>query len=1776
MMGGLLHPHLSLQFSLEQGLNQGLIDTNTRQSLSELERALLVVKKTKSGEGQEQNALPVSVAAEHGLITEEECFRILELQMNTGGLRTSAGFMMNLQEAEEKRLLTPLTLAKLQAKLQRQELVDPNTAEQLNFHELRQRCVSDSDSGRLLLPVQQQPGGSVCLSSGKKVGIFRAVQEGLIDRKVAVRLLEAQLFAGGIADPRSGHRLAVTEAVHHGLMDQDLACALFARQLKNGGILDPFSGERLDLEESIHRNLVSSRLALAVLESLRAFAGILWPESGEIMPVVEALQQGVISGELSRNILRHRHAIGALYNPETLQLLPLTQAAEQYLDPSAVIYLKDTRIPDVLSSRNQSVKSALNSSSWDSTCSTPPSLPLLPSASPEAIDCDATPARLNDPKDESEHRLLSHIIAHSYVDAHSGKRLLLLDPELNEMLKANMLVSKDFTDAKQSTLSTCEQGKLKIVKQLNVADQGLTDTQQAEADQEDSIEFEKIDTSTIEKSKSFYNQSTVESDIALRVAKDSKDESDFFDAESLASPKKLEEPAELTTTPSSNSLQSTVVEDSQDMELEKLAQDLKQEGLLNLDGNKLLPDEAVAQGLLSGHMAVKLMAEANLFGGFVDASSGQSLTVDDAMQGLLDEDLMWRVLKSDKTLSGVFDVDKNCVCSIAEAGQTGLLDPNTAVRLLEAQVVSGGIVDLRRNEKVSVTTAANLGLIEESQKEELMVLESAYKGKNVDSAVSLIKASLQLQMDGVVDPETSSPVPLEQAIQNKLIKPDEAYQVLTQQVAEGGIVHHASGLRLSVSDAVDRGLVNRSVASGLQELEWIFKGKVSCSSHPEAFTLQASTGAILDPQSGCKLTLTEAVSKGLLDDGVADKAMTSSVMTQGVLDPQSACIVPFSELVKQGKIDINTGQRFLAVKAFSGIQDEKTGEKITLREAVASKKVDPVPSFRLLQSQANSGGIVDITTGERLSLSEACKRGLIEDNTMRLIAGSQFLEGGIVDPVSENQVSSLGDAVAQGLISSQIALDFLEKTASVEVEDDEGSSKPFGTLKSTNSVDNVNTVRKEIIPESIMKKSERIPKQIQEEKAQVKIRTDSVEQYVQAHKEKDSLQAQKIATVGEKECSPSDEGKISMFHEPDDRKVTDFLAEEIKDEMERGDTLAEISEMGKGDMAEKQDDDDLNAKEKPAKMEFSIAGELPDQRQTSPLNAIQKKNRKKNKKDKKDKESMKEAQLNRKDPSEIGQVDTHVEGQTDANVAVRGDLNAKNKYQKSYIYSQETSATVTDINIAGNNLVKQGLIADPDTLKQSEHTSESQRDQVKAASAKNAEKGEKNEELKKELEAKPSISQETEQPQTSHDVKKRKEVDLPQKHVLPDDEKAAVTLKAKESILEKDFVKGESEKQTANEPQTSHSELGKESQHPAVQDLKVQTLSPELNGEETRDDEDGRKHHGSSQLANTATSIESYQEPATVKADTAVERVSENRATEAPLLKTSNDKGKKCSSKEDVQVNIETTQLVPSTEKDKEALYSKQRKKNKNKSPKVRDAGQKKPLPPENMDADVAMTTTFVVGKTDLDKSANKPTNGKSASERVKPLIVDEATKTAINPQSSLRSPSDLHQSEESTSQMSGDQKLSVVTSTGQEEFVESEKSTDFSQDALRSDIQPTAQFVEFGAQPEKTTGKTLKMQQPPKDSGVPELKSGKDQKQNSEESADDNSEQYESTNPECDSTTDSCEEKNVKKEPDNMDSNNTRTSSKIRKVTSLFIICRLFFVYVQNLHMLIRLCFSA
>lgn len=1941
-MGGLLQPGAPLSLSLEQGLVRGLIDTHTRQYLSELESALLLVENTKSTGDQQQNVLPVATAMEFGLIREEVGLRILELEMNTGGLRDSAGKTMSLEQAGDMRLLPPRTLTKLQSRLQHRELINPNTAEKLNLYELQQHCVLDDDSGLLLLPVKQQPGGTVCLRSGRKVGIFRAVQEGLIDRKVTVRLLEAQLFAGGIADPRSGHRLTVDEAVRHGLMDQDLACAMLARQLQNGGILDPLSGERLGLEESIRRDLLSSRLALLVLESLWTFMGMLLPESGELLSIVEALQQGVISGELASNILRQRHAIGALYDPETLQVLPLNQTAEEVLEPSVVSSLKDIHIPDVLPNMNQSGTPSLNRLSWGSTSSSPSPSSPPPSSSPTGMVWDATPTDGMDPEEQAKHKLLFHLMTHSYVDAHSGKRLVLLDPELVDLVKAAELVAGDSVYVTQveplSSLATDKQGKLQMVSKFSLTEKGVSDNQTVVEEESSNVvtpsnDFDISGTGSLEGRYDGENDKLqhkpsviVESGLAF-TAKDGldkdvkdkkKEKSDLetsvasvknlneeltkgpdeqvatkstplesghqktrsttttVDTKTVTAPLKSEEDVRMLKEPISvgaetndnvNSTQSEAkkdikhsqtesemikqkvpitikhaepqvdilesgVEKEEEAELAELVLELKRGGLMTEEGEKLLPDEAVAQGVLPGHTAVKLMAQAGLFGGFLDASSGESLSMEDVMQeGLLDEDLMWGVLKSDKTLAGVVDVEKRQICGVREAAQAGLIDSNTAARLLEAQVASGGIVDIRRDKKVSVTLASNLGLIEDDQREGLVALEKAYKGKDTDSAATLTKASLQLQIEGVIDPESKSPVPLEQAIQKGLISPEEAYQVLARQVAEGGIIHHASGIRLSVSDAVDRGLVDRSIAPGLEELEWVYQGKVSPSSHPEAVILQASTGAIFDPDSGCKLTLTEAVSKGLLAENIASEAMASLTVTQGALDPQAARIVPYSQLVSQGKIDIETGKRFLEVKPFRGVQNEQTRDRLTLPEAVASKQVDPVPALRLLQSQADSGGIIDITNGERLPLPEAFKRGLVGEDMARVIATNQIVKGGLVDPATGQRVSSVNDAIAVGLISRDMASEIQEKLPSAEIEVDEDSSTPVAsslgtyspsvtlpisspdssanwsdvntellsrspisekgltitqgdgkTLTSvvsdqslfydttteedkveapvseeeeaviepdqsidllckfaTNVEKRIQQTIEELAPQKDIKQSEHPPKpderlQIDEsntdDKQQESISRYSVGEFIQEHvfdtdddKKEEVREVVIVKSDGEKECRSGGES-TSMVHVEFDEPLTGFITTEIRDDRENKHIIELLSEeeYRKSDVALKMDDGNgkREEKEKPIKIEIKASADVEqsDQLLTTPVKETESKSKKKrkNKKKGKGKEAESETQPPEiKDPSEIDQVDAEIEGQPEATDAFMADLALQNKYKKSQIHGQAASVgspkgnnnkAKTDGKIEGqNDLVKQEPEALPLTLKFTEPKPE--KDAIQLELPKDTEKGDKREEKKwekqgEEVEEKDFVSQQSE---SSHEVEKSNEQELPQKSSLPDDEKAALILKAKESILKKVFEKAVSEKQAAEELQALRKEVGKKEIHTTtVKDGKVQTLPAKVDEVESHDvkDDSVKRSNGSPKESEEETSVKEDK----------MEKLSVKEGTETKLLEASNESKKnKGFVEEDVQKDVETAPSV----QPKEIQQSKRSKKKKSKSPKVTDkaqAGTDKLLTDDKLDSEVMATkisTKSTTAKPDLDSTAeqtSKHTDGQSTSEVIKRSVGEKENQmetSAVNvngAETCQQRSSYLSQSEEPSSHIEEQTQMEKVTSMGKEVLKEPQESHSENRNAAESidyshETQPAAQSV---IQPEKTTGKGKKKkghQSPEVEStNVPESKSLKEQ----------------------------------------------------------------------------------
>ncbi|XP_013926629.1 PREDICTED: microtubule-actin cross-linking factor 1 isoform X2 [Thamnophis sirtalis] len=481
---------------------------------------------------------------------------------------------------------------------------------------------------------------------------------------------------------------------------------------------------------------------------------------------------------------------------------------------------------------------------------------------------------------------------------------------------------------------------------------------------------------------------------------------------------------------------------AEDSTLNVLLMQLQEGGIIHEQtGKKMLLNEAIACGAVPSHTAIKVMGEMKMFSGFFDAQTSESLTMEEVISaGLMDENLLQKVLASDQAISGIIDPWNKSIYSIKEASEFGLLDKETATRILEAQIVSGGIVDFKRGKKMSVTLASNLGLIHKSSQENLKKLEKAYKGKYAEVTVKEKLIALQAEIGGILDPKTNEPLTIIQAVKKGHLSEEKAFRLLAKQIANGGILHHKTGMRLCVDDALEHELIDENFYQDLKKAEDlclhhsiypernkivslpqdISFGLISSDFQRKVQEIQASTGSIFDPGFGQKITLTEAVKKGLISKTVMEQAAITSEMKEAILYPGSCRLVPHSELVRRSKIDIESGHRYLEVIPFQDIKDEVTGNVLLCSQAVKLGKVDPMLALRLLQAQADTSGILETSTGQRLSLASALEKEVLDEDTVKIIAINQILTGGIVSAESGKRVT-LKEATEKGLITPKLA-----------------------------------------------------------------------------------------------------------------------------------------------------------------------------------------------------------------------------------------------------------------------------------------------------------------------------------------------------------------------------------------------------------------------------------------------------------------------------------------------------------------------------------------------------------------------------------------------------------------------------------------------------------------------------------------------------------------------------------------------------------------------------------
>lgn len=1070
--------HSRLLSHLEGG--KGLIDPNTAEKISlpelldrciihqETGLRLLPVKQLAGGMVSLRSGREVSIfrAIQEGLMDREVTIRLLEGHLFAGGI------------------------------------VDPRTGHRLTVDEAVRHSLIDQDLACTLLIRQLQMGGIIDTTTGERLTMDEALRKGLVAPRTALLALESLWCFVGLLWPETGAIIPVADALEQGILSTELIQEILSKRQLLQAVFIPETTEVLSWQKAVEQGIlereVAKKLQSTATPDVMASVQLAGSPSrsrhgqsspgrsptGHEEPLLRSDDERLIFHLMNHSYINIHDGQKVLLVDAELNNLTKAIIQSQKNGSCAQEGFEETEADAALESK-PSNGLALQQLELQFTPSKGEIGKILPPRT--ALENGEVVKRpesllLQDAEDflrveEQEQISTEQETIRSETDAEFGKeqvtfttkdkhqvKLLMPDPpsdldsglirETVEMMIEAEEKSKppavDGVEGPEYQKRALESGTVVVKSEICItmgvpeSRDGLKMTAErsqglrvSEQEAEDVREVCLLKEETLENGVLGGEEVVLPaSGEAAPAERQSKDTESVLEVEEGEREEALGD--EGVEEPSLPALEEQEAEDT----LEKLLTQLQSGGIVHEQtGKMLLLDEAVASGVVSGHTAVKLMERMKMFSGFFDSQVCEPLTTEDVIEeGLMDEKLLQKVLMPDKAISGVLDPGNNFVYSIKDAAAVGLLDKETAMRILEGQVVTGGIVDLKRGKKVSVTLASNLGLIEPTSQTELVKLEKASKGKGTDEVTRQKLINLQAETSGIVDPETKRPLTVAESVEKGLLEKEKAFQLLTKQVADGGVIHHVSGMRLSVDNAMKHSLINPDLCKELRKAESVVLqdfvhpatkeklplpqavslGLVSQEFQRKVQEIQAESGSILDPASGQRLALCQAVQEGLVPQQVVEKALSSSEMREGIVDPETCMIVPYSEFLKKCKIDIESGQRYLEVHPFQAIRDEVTGTKLPCAEAMKLGKVDPLPTLRLLQAQADSGGVVEGAVSKRLSLRAAVEQGMLDEAMAKVIATNQLRAGGIVDAPSGKRLT-VKEAVGKGLISQKLA-----------------------------------------------------------------------------------------------------------------------------------------------------------------------------------------------------------------------------------------------------------------------------------------------------------------------------------------------------------------------------------------------------------------------------------------------------------------------------------------------------------------------------------------------------------------------------------------------------------------------------------------------------------------------------------------------------------------------------------------------------------------------------------
>ncbi|XP_027872597.1 plectin-like isoform X24 [Xiphophorus couchianus] len=372
--GYVIDPIKNLKLTVNESVKMGIVGPEFKDKLLSAERAVTGYRDPYSGK-----TISLFQAMKKGLILKDHGIRLLEAQIATGGiidpeeshrLPVEVAYNRGFFDEEMNEILSdPSDDTK--------GFFDPNTEENLTYLQLMERCITDPDTGLVLLLLKEKNRERKTSSkssvrkrrivivdpeTGKEMSVYEAYRKGLIDHQTYLELSEQECeweeitmtssdgsVKSIIIDRRSGRQYDVDDAISRGYIDQNsldkyragnLSITEFADMLSGGmgGFRSRSSsfGSTTGSSYSTSMSPIPSTKPPAMIwndpsEETGPIAGILDIDTLEKVSITEAIHRNLVDNITGQRLLEAQACTGGIIDPASGEKLPVTEATDKGL-----------------------------------------------------------------------------------------------------------------------------------------------------------------------------------------------------------------------------------------------------------------------------------------------------------------------------------------------------------------------------------------------------------------------------------------------------------------------------------------------------------------------------------------------------------------------------------------------------------------------------------------------------------------------------------------------------------------------------------------------------------------------------------------------------------------------------------------------------------------------------------------------------------------------------------------------------------------------------------------------------------------------------------------------------------------------------------------------------------------------------------------------------------------------------------------------------------------------------------------------------------------------------------------------------------------------------------------------------------------------------------------------------------------------------------------------------------------------------------------------------